>query len=85
MAMSPDARDGHADRDRDRLVDAQAGRMEAHDRAADALTDLDGLLGGRAPQEDRELLAAVAGRRVLGAHARAMAPATARSTRSPVA
>ena len=44
--------------------------MEPHDRAPDALTDLDGLLGGRAPQQDRELLAAVPGRRVLGAHAR---------------
>ena len=60
--------------------------MEPHDRAADALTDLDGLLGRRATQQDRELLAAVAGRRVLGADARRRwRPATALSTRSPVA
>ena len=43
--------------------------MQAHDRAADALADLDGLLGRGPPQEHRELLAAVAGRRVLGADA----------------
>src|SRR5688572_30552103 len=52
---------GHADRDRDGLVDAKARRVQPHDRAPDALPDLDGLLGRCPPQEHRELLPTVAG------------------------
>ena len=42
--------------------------MELHHGTSDAFADLDGLLARRPPQEHRELLATVAGRRVLGAH-----------------
>ena len=61
--------DRGADRDADH-GDAPPAQVERPDRLADALADLDGHGAGRVAQEDRELLAAIAGRDVVFADGR---------------